>query len=74
LTKIRWAFLRVIWVRVILARMEVRLFSLIRLGLTPYKQAWELQGCLADKIAGGNTHRHCCLRHTHVHLWTRRAG
>ena len=31
--------------------MKIGQYSLIRMGLTPYEQAWENQGCLADRIA-----------------------
>ena len=49
--------------------MQVRQCSLISLGLAPYEQAWELQGCLADKIGRGE-HPPVLLLCEHLHTYT----
>lgn len=42
---------------------------LIRLGLVPYEQAWEMQGCLAGEIARGE-HPPTLLLCEHPHIYT----
>ena len=43
--------------------------TVFRLGLVPYQQAWELQGCLAEKIAHGD-HPPTLLLCEHPHTYT----
>jgi lipoyl(octanoyl) transferase len=54
--------------RVILFSMD-RIWSVLHLGMRPYEEVWELQGCLAEAIARGE-HPPALLLCEHPHTYT----